>query len=166
MDMALAFGVGFTVGTLFGGRLTDVLGRRDSRWHFWIPTVTSSLAVACSFAAFAGPSRNVFILLGAEITFGSFFASSMVAIAQALVPVAIRATTIACMLFVVNVVAIGVGPQLMGIASDMLRAAYGKDSLRITLIGSAISSLPATLFFFLASLTYRSDLAAADRHTQ
>jgi MFS family permease len=161
--MALAFGIGLTVGTLAGGRLIDLLGRRDPRWHFWIPTVAGVLAATCSVAAFTGPPRYVFLLLGAQIVFGSLFASSMTAIAQALVPIAVRATTIACVLFVINVVAIGIGPQVMGIVSDMLRASYGEDSLRITLIGSAMSALPAALFFFLASLTYRSDLAAADR---
>jgi MFS family permease len=161
--MALAFGVGLTVGTLTGGRLIDVFGRRDPRWHFWIPTLAAVLAATCSVAAFTGPPRYVFLLLGAQIVFGSLFASSMTAIAQSLVPIAVRATTIACVLFVINVVAIGIGPQVMGIVSDMLRASYGEDSLRITLIGSAMSALPAALFFFLASLTYRSDLAAADR---
>ncbi len=161
--MALAFGVGLIVGTLVGGRLIDVLGRRDPRWHFWIPTVASLLAATCSVAAFTGPPRDVFLLLGAQIVFGSIFASSMTAIAQSLVPIAVRATTIACVLFVINVVAIGIGPQVMGIVSDLLRASYGEDSLRITLIGSAMSALPAAVFFFLASLTYRSDLAAAER---
>ncbi len=164
--MALAFGIGLTVGTLMGGRLIDVLGRRDPRWHFWIPTAASVLAATCSIAAFTGPPHDVFLLLGAQIVFGSIFASSMTAIAQSLVPVAVRATTIACVLFVINVVAIGIGPQVMGIVSDMLRASYGEDSLRITLIGSAMSALPAALFFFLASLTYRSDLAAADQRNQ
>jgi predicted MFS family arabinose efflux permease len=164
--MALAFGIGLIVGTLVGGRLIDVLGRRDVRWQFWIPTVASVLAATCSVAAFTGPPRDVFLLLGAQIVFGSLFASSMTAIAQSLVPIAVRATTIACVLFVINVVAIGIGPQVMGIVSDLLRASYGEDSLRITLIGSAMSALPAALFYFLASRTYRSDLAAADRRIQ
>jgi len=160
--MALAFGIGLTVGTLLGGRLIDVLGRREVRWHFWIAAVAVVLAASCSLGAFTGPPRYVFLLLGAQIMFGSFFASSLTAISQSLVPVAVRATTIACVLFVINVFAIGIGPQVMGIVSDLLRAAYGEDSLRITLIGSAMSAFPAALLYFLASLTYRSDLAAAD----
>jgi MFS family permease len=164
--MALAFGIGFTVGTLVGGRLIDVLGRRDSRWHFWIPTVASLLTVMLAVAALQGPPRYFFLLLGAQITFGSVFASSMPAIAQSLVPVDVRATAIACALFVINVFAIGIGPQLIGIVSDMLRGAHGEDSLRVTLIVCAISTLPAMLFFHLSSRTYRSDLAAADTHNQ
>ena len=164
--MALAFGIGLVVGTLVGGRLIDVLGRRDFRWHFWIPTGAIVFAATCSVAAFTGPPRYVFLLLGAQIMFGSLFASSMTAIAQSLVPVAVRATTIACVLFVINVFAIGIGPQVMGIVSDMLRASYGEESLRITLIGSAMSALPAGFFYFLASRTYRSDLPAAAGRNQ
>src|SRR5262249_19692523 len=119
-------------------------------------------AAGCSVSAFIAPPQYVFWLLGGQIVFGTLWSSSLSAITQALVPVAVRATAIAFTLFVINGFAIGVGPQVMGIVSDLLRASYGEDSLRITLIGSAISAFPAALFYYLAGITYRQELAAAD----
>jgi hypothetical protein len=90
------------------------------------------------------------------------FASSFTAITQSLVPISMRAMAIACGLFVVNSFAIGLGPQIMGFASDFLRPHFGEESLRVTLIGSALVSLPAAFFYYLASLTYRAEIAVAD----
>lgn len=160
--MAIAFGAGLTIGGMVGGRLLDVLGRRDLRWHFWIPTVAVVLAAGSSAIAFVVPPHYFFVLIGLQIFFGSLFASALTAITQALVPIAIRATAIACLLFIINSVAMGIGPQFIGIASDLLHPAFGDDSLRIALLGSAIVSLPAAFFYYRANRTYKTDIAVAD----
>jgi len=78
------------------------------------------------------------------------------------VPIAVRATASACLLFVINSVAIGLGPQVIGIASDLLRPAFGENSLRIALLGATGIGVPAAFLYYRASLTYRSEITAAD----
>jgi len=160
--LAIVFGTANVAGTLIGGRLIDVLGRRDLRWHFWVPTVTIALTGAFATAFFCAPPRYVFLLLGAQQLFGYMFAGSALAITQSLAPVAVRATASACLWFVIFLVATGLGPQAIGFASDLLRPAFGEESLRVALLGATSLVLPAVFFFYRASLTYSSDLAAAD----
>jgi MFS family permease len=160
--LAIVFGTANVAGTLIGGRLIDVLGRRDLRWHFWVPTVTIFITGVFAAAFFCAPTQYVFPLLGAQQLFGYMFAGSALAITQSLAPVAVRATASACLWFVIFLVATGIGPQAIGFASDLLRPAFGEESLRIALLGATGFVLPAVFFFYRASLTYRSDLAAAD----
>jgi hypothetical protein len=78
------------------------------------------------------------------------------------VPIAVRATASACLLFVINSVAIGLGPQAIGIASDLLRPVFGENSLRIALLCATSVGLPAALLYYRASLSYRSEIGSAD----
>jgi len=161
--LAIAYGSGVGIGSLAGGRLMDVLGRRDLRWHFWTPTIAVLLSSSLAACAFVAPPRYVFLFMGLQVMFGALFASPMVAITQILAPVAARATASACALFVINTIALGLGPQAVGITSDLLRSTFGENSLRIALLGACGIGLPAAVFFYRASVTYRSDVAAAER---
>ncbi len=64
---------------------------------------------------------------------------------------------------VINLVAMGVGPLLVGISSDYLLPRYGDESLRYSiLIVVVFATSWAAVHFPLANKTLREDLAAAD----
>jgi MFS family permease len=160
--LAVAIGSGLASGLLLGAPLIFSLGRRDLRWHFWVPTLATFTAGCLAASTFVVPPQYVFWLIGLQIMFGALFASLMGVITQMLVPVAVRATATACILFVANSVAIGLGPQIVGILSDVLRGTFAENSLRIALLCSTSVGVPAAIFYYRASLTYREDLTAAD----
>jgi len=60
------------------------------------------------------------------VIFGPAFA-----LMQRLVVDEMRATTVAVVMLLCNLVGMGIGPQVVGILSDLLRPVLGSDSLRI-----------------------------------
>jgi hypothetical protein len=124
--------------------------------------VTVPLCGAFAAAFFWVPTKYVFLTYALQQLFGSLFVAAAVSIAQSLVPVAIRATAAACFFFVIYFVATGIGPQAIGIASDLLRPTFGEDSLRISLFAATSLVIPSSYFYYRASTTYRRDLETAD----
>lgn len=161
-SLALIYGVAYSAGGLIGGRVADLLTRRDPRLQFWVAALTVLLSGAAAVGAFLGPAGWVFPLLALQFVFSSFFSGPLPAIVQSLVPVNTRATAAACMLFVINLFAIGLGPQALGIASDLLKGQFGDSSLRMALASATIIAIPAAVLFWRASVSYLSDLDRAE----
>ena len=164
--LGASVGVGSIFGHILGGPLIDWLGRRDLRWHLWVPMLTNPLAALLAAAAFLAPLDYVFPLLALQMFLAGLFTAPMIAIVMNLAPVAARATASAILGFVMNNVGMGLGPQLIGIASDLLKPAFGVESLRYALLGSTALGLIGALLYFRASLTYRADLGMVDARNQ
>jgi MFS family permease len=161
-SLGAALGIGSLIGHIGGGPLIDWLGRWDLRWHFWVPALVAPLSGILAAAAFLGPASIVFVSLGTMILLTGMFAGPLFAIAMNLSPVAARATVNAWIIVVLNGVALGGGPQIIGVASDLFRPAFGEESLRVALLCAAATSVPACYFYYRASRTYRDDVARAD----
>jgi hypothetical protein len=86
------------------------------------------------------------------------------AMTQTLVKPQMRATASAMLLFIINIIGMGLGPQAVGILSDLLSPAFEAESLRYALlfvvVGFAIWSV---LHYALAARSIREDLLAKDR---
>jgi MFS family permease len=160
--LGASVGVGSIFGHILGGPLIDWLGRRDLRWHLWVPMLTNPVAALLAATAFLAPLDYVFPLLAMQMFLSGLFTAPMIAIVMNLAPVAARATASAILGFVMNIVGMGLGPQIIGIASDLLKPAFGVESLRYALLGSTALGLVGALLYFRASLTYRADLAMVD----
>ena len=72
-----------------------------------------------------------------------------------------RAVASAILLFVLNIIGLGLGPQFTGIASDVLAATtdLGADALRWALVISLVFNILSALFYLLAAKTLKDDLA-------
>jgi MFS family permease len=162
IKLALVYAGPHFVGILLGGRLADLWGRRDARWYLWIPAIATPASAAMYACAFVAPTAYIFWFMPVSTFFISTLAGTSILITQNLSPVAFRASATATILFVINLVSLGLGPQFVGIFSDMLRPAYGEESLRMTLLFATTIAIPAGLLFLRASQTYRADLIAAD----
>lgn len=161
-SLGASLGVGSIIGHVVGGPIIDWLGRRDLRWHLWVPMLTNPVAAVLAAAAYLAPLDYVFPLLAVQALLLGLFTAPMIAIVMNLAPVAARATASAILGFIMNIVGMGLGPQIIGIASDLLKPAFGEESLRFALLGSTLCGLVATALYFRASLSYRADLAAVD----
>ena len=159
--LGLAMAAGLVIGSLAGGPLSEWLGRRDMRRQLWLGIATSLLSGSSAAAAFLVPGDAVFLLLGMMSFFGGIFTGPLFGISLTLAPVAARATASACMLVIINLTAIGLGPLVVGRLSDWLHPSFGEESLRAALLCVTLIALPAASFFWLASRSYRGDMAAA-----
>jgi MFS family permease len=164
--LGAALGVGSLIGHLAGGPLMDFLGKRDLRWHLWLPTVAAPLSGMLAAAALLAPANLAFPLLGAQLLLASLFTAPLIAITMNLAPVSSRATAGAVLGFILNAVGLGFGPQMVGIASDILAPALGADSLRVAMLAVTPLGLVAGMLFFRASLSYRADIDTVDQRNQ
>lgn len=159
--LGLAMASGSIIGHLAGGPLADLLGRRDLRWHLWIPTITTLLVGVIGATVLNAPPTWVFPLIGLQVFMSGLFSAPMLAIATTLPPVWARATSAACNLLLINIVGLGLGSWAVGQLSDLLRPAYGEESLRIALLCILVLAIPASFLYYLASRRYRADFANA-----
>jgi MFS transporter, Spinster family, sphingosine-1-phosphate transporter len=71
-----------------------------------------------------------------------------------------RATTLAVVMLLANLIGMGVGPQVVGILSDVLRSSAGANSLRYAMLIVSLIALLAAHQFWRAAGTVKEDLGA------
>ena len=82
---------------------------------------------------------------------------------QNLAPTRMRAMASALMLFILNIIGLGLGPFLVGVLSDLLSGTFGIDSLRYAILIATVAYFWAGAHFVMAGKTIRQDLEAAQR---
>ena len=74
-----------------------------------------------------------------------------------------RAMASAILLFIINIVGLGMGPQAVGLLSDWLQPSLGIESLRYSLLIIVVSfSAWSIVHYALAARTLREDLLRKD----
>ena len=154
----LATVVGGVLGMLTGGAITTWLEPRDPRWELWLPAV-AYLACALFYALmFLSPVAWLALLMK---TGGNFFAAmgaaAVFSAVQSLSEPHRRATAISLVFLATSVLGLGLGPYLIGLASDLLAPRFGVESLRYALLLSCAVLLWSIVHFMLAARTARED---------
>lgn len=95
--------------------------------------------------------------------FGAFYLGPAFAMVQSVSPPAMHVTTAAISLFILNLVALGLGPTSIGVASDVLKTQFnfGSDSLRYALAGASLLNLWAAAHFCWAGRAYADEVRGA-----
>src|SRR5688572_11455932 len=154
--------VGGGLGTFLGGYLTDRLRPRDARWSLWVPGVSTLVAVPFSLFFYLGSDLRVVLALATiPVFFGAMYLGPTFALTQALAPLRMRAVASAFLLFLINLIGLGLGPQMVGIGSDLLAAKLEEDSLRGALAITVTFNVWSGLHYFLGARTITADLGAA-----
>jgi len=90
----------------------------------------------------------------------SFFFAPTFALMQRLVLDEMRATTLAIVMLFANLIGMGIGPQAVGILSDLLMPVLGDDSLRYAMLIMSLIALFAAYHFWRVGQTVNADLLA------
>lgn len=153
--LGLVNGMGGFCGTILGGRFSDALGARDARWRLWVVTVAMLVSpLVILLFLFAGSTGWLIVAAaGAAIT-GAIHLAPTTAVIQNLTPLRMRARMVAIILFVLNLLGLGVGPLIVGMLSDHLRPILGEESLRFALIPMIGFALLAAGVYFVAGKAY------------
>lgn len=116
-------GVGMGMGTFLGGWLADRLGSDDRRWHARVPGVGVASALPLYVLAFTADDwRTAAGLLFLPGVLHYFWFGPTFGLVQNAVPAPMRATAAALVLFVLNLVGLGLGPPLCGWLIDRFSA--------------------------------------------
>ena len=159
--LALLTGILGAIGTYTSGVLADRLGKRDIRWYMFVPILATVIAIPCGPVFYLAPSTTVALTAVMGPAFlGATYLGPSYAMAQGMVPLRMRAQTVAILLFILNFIALGFGPLTVGFISTQLQHALGSDSLRWALLSTAITTgLLAIASYWRASRTLKDDLA-------
>jgi len=157
---AFFFGGG---GALLGGRMADRLGRSDPRWYAWTAAIAAFAALPCGVGFLLADTPALAVACYApQILAIALYNGPLYAMNQGLAKPRMRAIAVAIHLFVVSIVGGGVGPWLVGRASDALRAGHGELGIRFALLGVfAVGVSAAGFFYLLAARSLARDFDAA-----
>lgn len=161
--MGLLTGCGGLIGTLAAGWLTDRLQTRSPRFYFWLPAAAALLSIPPAIGFVLWPEgRGAVWFIGPFVLFTGMYLGPVAAITQTLVPQRMRALAVATLHTFTTLVGTGVGPQLVGLASDWLAPSYGTRSIGIALLGlSVVVYCWSALHYWVGSRQLEADLRAA-----
>jgi MFS family permease len=147
--LGLIIGFGGLLGAPLGGLLADRKGHVDVRWYAWVPAVS---AVA--------PALLIYI---PAVILSAMYLGPTLAMIQAMVKLRMRAMASAVLFLILNLIGLGLGPQVVGALSDLLTPHYGQEAVRYSLLIVSLTAVWAGLHYALAARTLADDLRAKDR---
>lgn len=149
------------LGAFLGGRLADWASHRNKAWYMRLPALETLFTVP--FAAGFVMLDNQQLALLCFIPFyllASMHVGPMHAMIQSLAGVHMRATASAILLFVVNMVGMGLGPLVIGLLNDyVFGPVHGEQAIRYSLLVLGMLAGIGSLLFWQASRTLTHDLA-------
>lgn len=160
--LAFTYGVVGFIGTYIGGELACRYAVNNERLQL--------VGLAIAFAALAVIKAGVYVLPNLYWAIFALATASLVAgatngplyaVTQTLVPPQMRAVAIALILLSSNLLGAGLGPLLVGVASDALRSVVGEESLRYALLLCCPGYAWAGWHLWRASKTVSRDMPSA-----
>lgn len=148
--LALTTGIFGAMGAILGGRLADKLSAKDVRWGPWIVAIAKVAAAPIILVFYLSAKDLALVLYVPIVILGAFYLGPSFALIQSRAPLAMRTTVSSIMLFILNIIGLGFGPQFVGILSDLLNPTYGVESLRYALLITSFISLWGGWHYYMA----------------
>ncbi|CAI8375250.1 MAG: putative galactarate transporter [Rhodobiaceae bacterium UBA7378] len=157
--LALIIGIGGGIGTALGGNIADRLGKRDVRWNFWLIALLGLFGLPFSVASYLSVDTTAAILLMIlPVCVGAVYFGPTLAMLHTLVKPEMRSLSSAILLFINNIIGLGLGPLMIGVMSDYLSTDYGARALPYAMAASTLLSIWAAVHLWLASRTLPADI--------
>ncbi|MGH6870546.1 MAG: spinster family MFS transporter [Rhizomicrobium sp.] len=157
--LALLTGVGGAIGTYFAGVLADRFGARDMRWNMFIPIAATFVAIPFAPLFYLTSSTTVALASAVvPVMMGAAYVGPAYSMAQGLVPLRMRARSVAILLLILNIIGLGLGPPVVGKIADLLVPHFGPDALRYAMMTTVITGLIGAYCYWRSSATLRDDL--------
>ncbi|MEE4298627.1 MAG: MFS transporter [Pseudomonadales bacterium] len=152
-------GIPGMLGTFLGGLIGDRLARYDVRWYLWLPGLATLVSVPFAFWVYTNDDPWLALWVYAIPVFlGSYYLGPTFSMTQSLVGLRMRALAASILLFVLNLIGLGLGPVFVGVVSDQLAPTYGDESLRIALVAVLAFNVASTGFYLLGARSLKDDL--------
>ena len=163
LALGVTTGVMAMIGTLLGGRLADHFARKDARAYAAIPAIGAIAGLPFTLAALSSDSLLLaFAFLMVPGMLGSMWLGPAYGVVQSLVRPQTRATATAIVLFVANLIGLGLGPLAVGILSDVhsSRGASEAEAIQWSLLTFALLAIPCAWMFWSARKTMREEIVS------
>ncbi len=95
---------------------------------------------------------------------GHAYLAPMFALTQSLVSLRMRAVAASILLFILNIIGLGLGPQLTGVLSDLFNnfTDLGVDSLRWAMVWILSFNVMSAILYIVAAKFLRKDMGAPE----
>jgi MFS family permease len=159
LAMGLVFGIGGISGVALGAYLAIHVFANDERRQMKMSGISVALLTPCLLIFLTVPSKLLALIAMVPVAMAfSVFIGPTYALLQRLVPADSRATVVALILVLVNLIGMGVGPQAVGLLSDAFAPALGNDSLRAAMLILSTLAAWSGYHFWRAAATIQKDL--------
>ena len=129
---SLTLGVTGVIGTFGAGWLVDRLTKTDRRWFAWVPAIAFTLSIPFWIGMLWAPTWQITMLfLAGPLLLNNMYLAPALAVVQNAVAPGNRTMSGAILLFVLNLVGLGVGPVYVGRIADAVEAQRGHNSLAV-----------------------------------
>jgi MFS family permease len=160
--LGIIFGLGAMVGTYLGGELASRRAANNERLQLRAMSVVFSGLAVISVLTYLSRSQYVAMgLMGVAAVIGATSSGPLFAVIQTLVPPSMRATSVAIIYLLANLIGMGLGPLAAGVLSDALRPWVGDESLRYALLALSPGYLWSGWHLWQASTSVTHDLEKA-----
>lgn len=150
ITLALAAGVLGFAGTALPGLFADRRG--DAGFGLRVSAIGMAIALPFTATFYLADNPVVAILaFGVPALVATSYLGPCMAAVQNMATGGMRAQAAALPLLIITLVGLGIGPQMVGIISDMLKPHFGEESLRYALLFNIVPSSLAALCFWRAS---------------
>jgi len=158
-------GTAYALGVWLGGVIADKWGKKDRRAYALLPTYAMLIGVPCFVASiYVGNAWLSIGLLTVLLFTSGMYLGPCFAIAQTLAPVNARAMSTALFFFVLNIIALGGGPTIIGLLSNHFTESMGgAEALRFSLALLVIPYVLSILTFYWSSKKITADWAEAEK---
>jgi MFS transporter, Spinster family, sphingosine-1-phosphate transporter len=162
--LGLSLGLPGLAGAFLGGVLADRVGRSDPGRALLVPSMGLLVGIPASLFAFHSPHWIGFAAafwisaLGAALYMGP-----LLALLQIAVPRNCRATASVIVFMLLNLVGGGLGPLLIGIASDFLSARHVDNALRWVMMICSLGAIVPALLYLRAGQLMRHQIELTER---
>ena len=160
MYLGVIIGVSSAIGFVGGGYIADRLGAINSKYALLAIAASALTAWLFVFPLYLQENSSwVLILFFIASVPTNVYLATTFAQTQSLVRLRMRAAASAILLFIINIIGLGLGPQFAGILSDFLATNYGAESMRYSLLAIGAVMGPWVAFhYYAASRHIASDL--------
>ncbi|OYU69840.1 MAG: MFS transporter [Alphaproteobacteria bacterium PA2] len=164
LALGLLGGIAGIASSWAGGWLADRAAKRDLRAYMTVPAIAAVISPIFAWGVYLNPTA-----IGALATMiipgllGSLWYGPVYASAQGLVPPHMRATAASLLIFIINIIGLGLGPVAVGALSDILAGPMHMgtaDGVRWALIASSTGTLVAAYLFWQARKTIREEMVS------
>ena len=161
----LIAGIGGLAGTFFGGWMSDRMANKtgDKTWYVWIPFISTLAAIPLGLITFLAMPNGYTAAFSyfLPVFCGGWYLAPCIASTHFLVGIRMRAMASAILLFMLNLIGLGLGPMLTGFMSDFFEPTYGSDSLRYAMSITLLVNFWCAFHYWKASRTISADFDRA-----
>ena len=155
----LILGVAGGIGIALGGYLADKFGARDPKWYLWTTAIALLLVTPFNALVYmATESTTALLAMIIPVLLGNFYQATTFSQTQGISELRMRAVAAGILLFIINFIGLGFGPQMVGLVSDLLVDSYGTESLRYALLICSLINVWAAFHYFVAGRHLKDDL--------